>query len=141
MMLARLRQMPIGAFTRSQHRLMMRWTARALLSIALACLASSAIAAQPSPSPAASPEPTPIPLTNILVERQSAVTSLQEMGEGLSSAQSSAQEVADDFGSLTGEIDPRVAEDTQVLQASPSLDILYRTKLTWEDFGENLSAL
>lgn len=115
--------------------------ARTLLLIALACIASGAIAAQPSPSPAASPEPTPIPFTNILIERQSAMTSLQEMGEGLSSTQSSAQVVADDFGSLTGEIDPRMAEDTQVLQASPSLDMLYRTKLTWQDFGENLSAL
>ena len=119
----------------------MRRAARTLLLIALACLARGAIAAQPSPSPTASPEPTPIPLTNIAIERQSAMTSLQEMGEGLSSTQSSAQEVADSFGSLTGDIDPRIAEDTQVLQASPSLDILYRTKLTWQDFSENLSAL
>jgi potassium-dependent mechanosensitive channel len=82
-----------------------------------------------------------MPLANVLVEIQSATSSLQEVDANLSSTQSSTDEVADSFESLTGEIDPRMADDTKLLQARPSLDLLYRTKLTWLDFSENLSAL
>ena len=45
------------------------------------------------------------------------------------------------FSSLTQEIDPRLAEDSRLLNASPSLDVLYRMKLTWQDLDDNLSAL
>src|SRR5271166_1699111 len=36
---------------------------------------------------------------------------------------------------LTSEIDARIADDTRLLTTSPSLDMLYRLKLTWEKFG------
>src|SRR4029077_13944069 len=39
---------------------------------------------------------------------------------------------------LTNEIDARVADDTGLLTTSPSLDMLYRLKRTWEDFGVRL---
>jgi hypothetical protein len=58
-----------------------------------------------------------------------------------SEVQSIADTVDGSFANLTGEIEPRMAEDTKLLQASPSLDMLYQTKLTWEDFGENLSVI
>jgi potassium-dependent mechanosensitive channel len=120
-----------------------RRLARIFLFLILACTAGSAVHGQSaSPSPVGpAPEPTPIPLANVLGEVQSAMASLQEVDGTLSLAQSSMDDVTDSFGNLTGEIDPRMAEDTKLLQAGPSLDMLYRTKLTWLDFGENLSAL
>src|SRR4029077_12292435 len=52
--------------------------------------------------------------------------------------QSSADGIARTLSILTNEIDARVADDTSLLTTSPSLDMLYRLKRTWEDFGVRL---
>ena len=52
----------------------------------------------------------------------------------MSGDQSSADGIARTLSILTNEIDARVAGDTSLLTTSPSLDMLYRLKRTWEKF-------
>src|SRR5271168_1095324 len=87
------------------------------------------------PTPAA----TAIPLAKVPLEAQSALTSLQEIDANVSGDQSSADGIARTLSDLTSEIDARIADDTRLLTTSPSLDMLYRLKLTWEKFGVRLS--
>jgi potassium-dependent mechanosensitive channel len=108
--------------------------------IAFCLLSACVLAAEPQPS--ASPaQPTPIPLTNIASEAQSTLTTVQEMNANALRVQASTAATTASLSNLTSEIDPRIAEDTRLLWASPSLDVLYRMKLTWQDFGHNLSTL
>ena len=95
----------------------------------------------PAATPKASPEPTPLPLANVLSETQSTMTTLEEVDASVSRVLSSTDGIVTRLSELNGEIDPRLAEDTKLLTTSPSLDILYRVKLTWEDFSRNLSVL
>ena len=67
------------------------------------------------------------------------MTSLQEINSSVSKVQASTDAIAATFSSLTQEIDPRLAEDSRLLNASPSLDVLYRMKLSWHDFNDSLS--
>jgi potassium-dependent mechanosensitive channel len=108
------------------------------LTLGLACGHSRASVQQPSASPA---QATPIPITNVALEGQSALTSLQEIDASVSRVQSGTHAITAALSNLTSEIDPGMAEDMRLLQASPSLDLLYRMKLTWEDLDDNLSAL
>jgi small-conductance mechanosensitive channel len=55
--------------------------------------------------------------------------------------QSSAGDIAGSLSNLTSEIDATIAEDMRLLTASPPLDVVYRLKSTWQNFGDNLSAL
>jgi potassium-dependent mechanosensitive channel len=97
---------------------------------------------QPSASPAkVNPEPTPFPLANVPLEMKSAETSLEEIDASVSRAQSSTDEIAASFSSLAREIDPRMAEDTRLLSSNPSLDMLYRIRVTWQEFGDKVSVL
>jgi potassium-dependent mechanosensitive channel len=108
--------------------------------IALGLLSTRALAAEPQPS--ASPaQPTPIPLTKMASEAQSTLTTVQEMNANALRVQASTEAITASLSNLMGEIDPRIAEDTRLLSASPSLDMLYQMKLTWSDFGNNLSTL
>ena len=115
---------------------------RIALLIILA-LVSSGVAA-PSPQASTSPAkptqaPTPIPLAKVPLEAQSALTSLQEIDANVSRDQSSADGIVRTLSDLTSEIDARIADDTRLLTTSPSLDMLYRLKLSWENFGVRLS--
>jgi len=115
---------------------------RIVLLIILALVSSGGAApSQPaSGSPAKpTPAPTPIPLAKVPLEAQSALTSLQEIDANVSGDQSSADGIARTLSDLTSEIDARIADDTRLLTTSPSLDMLYRLKLTWEKFGVRLS--
>ena len=113
-----------------------------LLILALVSSGGTAPGEQASVSPAKpNPAPTPIPLTTVPVEAQSAMTSLQEIDASLSRDQSSAGVIAGSLSNLKSEIDARIAEDMRLLTASPSFDMLYRLKGTWQNFGDNLSAL
>jgi len=113
-----------------------------LLILALVSGGSTAPGEQASASPTKSnPAPTPIPLTTVPVEAQSAMTSLEEIDASVSRDQSSASDIADSLSNLTSEIDATIAEDMRLLTASPPLDVLYRLKSTWQNFGDNLSAL
>jgi hypothetical protein len=115
---------------------------RIVLLILLA-LASSGITAsgqQASGSPAKSTSaPAPIPLIKIPLEAQSAVASLREIEADFLKDQSSADEIGQTFLGLTNEIDSRIDDDTKLLTTSPSLDVLYRLKLSWRNFGVRLS--
>ena len=108
----------------------------ALITLGLAFSRDTAPGEQPSPSPA---QPTPIPISDVVPEAQSTLTSLQEINSSVSKAQASTDAIAATFSSLTQEIDPRLAEDSRLLNASPSLDVLYRMKLSWHDFNDSLS--
>jgi len=113
-----------------------------LLILALVSGGGTAPGEQASASPAKpNPAPTPIPLTTVAVEAQSAMTSLEEIDASVSRDQSSAGVIAGSLSNLTSEIDARIAEDMRLLTASPSLDVLYQLKSTWQNFGDNLSAL
>src|SRR5260370_16105347 len=113
-----------------------------LLILALFSSGGTAPGEQASASPAKpSPAPTPIPLTTVPVEAQSAMTSLEEIDASRLRDQSSASDIADSLSNLTSEIDATIAEDMRLLTASPPLDVLYRLKGTWHNFGDNLSAL
>jgi hypothetical protein len=117
---------------------------RIVLLIILA-LASSRVTApgQSASSPPGKPNPasTPIPLITVPLETQSALASLQEIEANVSKDQSSADGIGRTLLDLTSEIEARVADDTSVLTSSPSLDVLYRLKLGWRDFGVRLSVL
>jgi hypothetical protein len=111
-----------------------------LIILALVSSASAAPSQQASTSPAKPTlAPTPIPLAKVPLEAQSALTSLQEIDANVSRDQSSADGIARTLSDLTSEIDARIADDTRLLTTSPSLDMLYRLKLTWENFGVRLS--
>jgi potassium-dependent mechanosensitive channel len=85
--------------------------------------------------------PTPIPLIKIPFEAQSAVASLQDIEADVSKDQSSTEEIARTLQMLTNEIDSRIDDDTKLLTTSPSLDVLYRLKFSWRNFGVRLSVL
>jgi potassium-dependent mechanosensitive channel len=117
---------------------------RIVLLILLA-LASSGVRApgQQASGPPAKPNsaPTPIPLVKIPLEAQSAVASLQEIEADVSKDEASTDGIARTLLQLTNEIDSRIDEDTKLLTTSPSLDVLYRLKLAWRNFGVRLSVL
>jgi potassium-dependent mechanosensitive channel len=119
---------------------------RSAVGIVVFSILSGAVAQNPpgpqaSPTVKASPEPTPIPLTAVVSEMQSTMTTLEEIDASAARVQSNTDAIVTKLSQLTGEIDPRLAEDSKLLTTSPSLDILYRIKLTWQDFGRNLNAL
>ena len=130
---------PLTLFSRS-----MQLTIRIVFLILLV-LASSGVTApsQPASGSSAKPSsvPTPIPLIKIPLEAQSAVASLQEIEADVSKDQSSADEIGRTLLEVANEIDSRVDDDTRVLNSSPSLDVLYRLKLSWRNFGLRLSVL
>ena len=96
---------------------------------------------QSSASPAkTNPAPTPIPLGNVSFEVQSAATSLHAIDTSVARIQADADAIESHLSKLISEFDPRMMEDTRLLGASPSLDMLYRIKLTWQNFKESLSA-
>src|SRR5271166_4794621 len=110
-----------------------------LITLALVFSGGTAPGQQASGSPAKpTPAPTPIPLARVPLEAQSALTSLQEIDANVSRDRSSADGIARTLSELTSEIDARIADDTRLLTTSPSLDVLYRLKLAWEDFGVRL---
>ena len=69
------------------------------------------------------------------------MTTLEEIDASVTRVRSSTDGIVTRLSELNGEINPRLAEDTKLLTTSPSLDILYRIKLSWQDFGRNLSVL
>src|SRR5271155_2376261 len=81
------------------------------------------------------PATTPIPLAKVPLEAQSALASLQEIDANVSGDESIAKDIARTVSVLKSEIDARIADDTKLLTTSPSLDMLYRLKLTWQSFG------
>jgi potassium-dependent mechanosensitive channel len=113
-----------------------------LVILALVSGGGTAPGEQASASPAKpNPAPTPISLTAVPVEAQSATTFLEQIDANLSRAQSSVRVIAESLSNLTSEIDASIAENIKLLTASPSLDMLHQLRSTWQNFGDNLSAL
>ena len=112
-----------------------------LFILALVSPGGAATGPQSSASPAKpNPAPTPIPLGNVPFEAQSAATSLHEIDTSVARIQADADEIESHLSKLISEFGPRMMEDTRLLGASPSLDMLYRIKRTWQNFTESLSA-
>jgi hypothetical protein len=111
-----------------------------LIILALASSGGTA-SGQPASGSLAKPTtaPTSIPLAKVPLEAHSALASIQEIDANVSKDQSSADGSARTLSDLTSEIDARIADDTRLLTTSPSLDLLYRLKLAWENFGVRLS--
>ena len=110
-----------------------------LIILALASSGGTAPGQPASGSPAKpTAAPTSIPLAKAPLEAQSVLASLQEIDANVSKDQSSADGSARSLSDLTSEIDARIADDTRLLTTSPSLDVLYQLKLTWENFGVRL---
>ncbi|HEY1477526.1 MAG TPA: hypothetical protein VGF37_07540, partial [Chthoniobacterales bacterium] len=109
----------------------------ALVSSAGTAPGQKASASPPKPTPA----PTPIPLAKVPLEAQSALASLQEIDTTVSRDQSSADDIARTLSVLRSEIDARITDDTRFLATSPSLDMLYRLKLAWQNFRVRLLVL
>jgi potassium efflux system protein len=108
---------------------------------ALVSAGGTAPGQQPSASPTKpNPAPTPIQLATLPFAVQSAATSLQEIDTSVARIQSSADAIAGSLSNLINELDPRMIEDTRLLSASPSLEMLYRVKLSWQKFSDSLSA-
>jgi hypothetical protein len=111
-----------------------------LIFLALVSIGGTAPGQQASSSPAKPiPAPTPIPLAKVPLEAQSALASLQEIDANVSEDQSRADGIARNLWDVTSEIDARIADDKRLLTTSPSLDVLYRLKFSWEKFGVRLS--
>jgi potassium efflux system protein len=111
------------------------------VSLVLISGAGAAPSEQAAASPAKqSPASTPIPLAQVPFEAQSALATLQEIDTNITRDQASTNAAALALSELTGEIDSRIGDDTRLLTTSPSLEILYRLKLTWQNFGNSLSA-
>ena len=114
---------------------------RAVLPIILALVynGSTARGQQASASaPKTNPAPTAIPLAEVPSNAQSALDALQEIEADVSSEQSSADSTGRTVGDLKDEIDARIGEDKRLLTTSPSLDVLYTLKLTWQSFDVRL---
>ena len=107
-----------------------------LIILALVSSADTALSQQASASPAKpTPAPTPIPLAKVPLEAQSTLASLQEIEANVSKDQSSAETIGGTLSELTNEIDARTAEDKRLLTSSPGLEVLYRLKVAWRNFG------
>jgi potassium-dependent mechanosensitive channel len=120
---------------------MWRPVIRIVLFISLVLVSSSGTApGQQASASLAKPNaaPTPIPLAKVALEAQSALASLQEIDASVSKDQSSSDGIARTLLDLTNEIDARIAGDTRLLTTSPSIDLRYFLKLTWQDFGDSL---
>ena len=129
-----------AALTLSSHSMHPLIRIVLLIILALVFSGGTAPGQQASKSPAKpNPAPTPIPLTKVPLEAQSALASLQEIEADVAKDQSSADDIARNLLDVTSEIDARIAEDTRLLTTSPSLDVLYRLKLAWRNFGVRLS--
>ena len=68
-----------------------------------------------SPTPKTTPEPTPIPLAELLPEMQATSTTLEEIDASASRVQSNTDAFVTRLSQLTGELNPRLAEDTKLL--------------------------
>jgi potassium-dependent mechanosensitive channel len=113
-----------------------------LIILALASSAGKAPGQQASATLAKpTPVPTPVPLAKVPLEAQSALASLQEIDANVSGDRSSVDNVARTLSALASEIDARIADDIRLLTTSPSLEVLYRLKLSWETFGVHLLVL
>jgi small-conductance mechanosensitive channel len=102
---------------------------------------SNAAEAQQASRPETKPSPVsgPIPLIEIASKTQAALESLREIESGLSTDQTTTS-AANGLSDLTAEIESEIGDDTQLLRSNPSLQMLYPLKVSWQSFGDKLSA-
>jgi potassium-dependent mechanosensitive channel len=120
----------------------MRPVIRIALFLMFCCASSShAAEAQQAAGPEAKPSPAsrPISLIEIASKAQAALESLREIESGLFADQTTTS-VTDGLSHLTAEIEAEIGDDTQLLSSNPSLNMLYPLKVSWQSFGDKLSA-
>jgi small-conductance mechanosensitive channel len=120
----------------------MRPVIRIALFLMFCCASSShAAEARQAAGPEAKPSPAsrPIPLIEIASKAQAALESLREIESGLFADQTTTS-VTDGLSHLTAEIEAEIGDDTQLLSSNPSLNMLYPLKVSWQSFGDKLSA-
>jgi small-conductance mechanosensitive channel len=113
----------------------------ALLALNLVSATIKAQDASPSSSPSASPAtaaPTPIALDQVPSEAESAFSELHQIEDALSKARASLDSTNVGLNNLKAEVKARMTEDTRILAANPSLDLLYRLRTTWQTYATNL---
>jgi potassium-dependent mechanosensitive channel len=81
-----------------------------------------------------------VQLARLPTELPSGAASVREIATSVAEIQASVNAADDRLSKLATELDARVIEDTKFLSANPSIEILYRIKLSWRDFGDNLAA-
>jgi small-conductance mechanosensitive channel len=72
-------------------------------------------------------------------EAESGMESLHEISANLANDQTTTS-VADDLSHLKSEIEARIVDDVGLLRSNPPLQMLYQLKLTWQSFGDMVSA-
>jgi potassium-dependent mechanosensitive channel len=115
----------------------------ALLALNLLGAKIQAQDASPSSSPSPSPAtaaPTPIALDQIPSEAEAAFGELHDIEDTLSKARVSLESTNVGLTNLKAEIKARMAEDSRIMAGSPSLDLLYRLRTTWQTYTANLSS-
>jgi hypothetical protein len=80
-----------------------------------------------------------VQLARLPTELPSGAASVREIATSVAEIQASVNAADDRLSKLATELDARVIEDTKFLSANPSIEILYRIKLSWRDFGDNLA--
>lgn len=94
--------------------------------------------ATPSPSPTVA-APVPIPLARVPSEAEAAFAELHQIDESTSKDKTTLESTVSGLSNLATEIKSRMVEDTRILAGSPSLDLLYRLRTTWQTFQDNLT--
>jgi potassium efflux system protein len=99
---------------------------------------------QGSPPPAsASPVPTvtTLSLAKVPLEAESTMAILQDLNSAQTRDQAELEQVAGNLAKVTAEIDARGYDDTRLLRAGPSLEMLNRLAASWADLRDTLSAM
>jgi potassium-dependent mechanosensitive channel len=115
----------------------------ALLTIlGLVSSATLALSQHSSVSPAKSNlAVTSVALAKIPLEAQYALASLKEIETKLSVLQLDADGITKTLADAKSEVDARIADDSKLLTTSPGLDLLYRLKVIWRQFGVRFGVL
>jgi potassium efflux system protein len=116
----------------------------ALLAITFVTGSPPVQAQDASPTPTSSPSPavaapTPIPLAKVSSEAEAAFAELHQIDESTSKDKATLESTVSGLSNLTTEIKARMTEDTRILAANPTLDLLYRLRTTWQTFEDNLT--
>lgn len=113
-----------------------------VLLLALFWSGGTALGEQTSASPEKpNPSPTAIPFATVAVELQVAMASLHAIDTNLTQSKLSVGVIAASLSDLTSQADAMIPQDMELLNSSPSLDLLHRLNSTWQSFTDDLSAL
>jgi hypothetical protein len=81
----------------------------------------------------------PFQLARLAAEIPSGAASVREIATSVAKIQASVDAADDRLSKLATELDARIIEDTKLLSSNPSIEILYRVRLSWSDFSNSLT--